>query len=60
MSATTIVRAILREYPEARYDESRAYWIHVVQIHGGATTLEKPIKINTFLRIWQRHRRTFL
>jgi len=60
MSATTIVRAILREHPEARHDESQAYWIHVDQVISGTIDLEKPLKINTFLRIWQRHRRTFL
>jgi hypothetical protein len=58
MKPTTIVRAILRDYPSTRYDETDAYMIHLIQFFSGSISIDSPIKINTFLRIWQRYRRS--
>lgn len=58
MKPTTIIRAILRDYPSTRYDETDAYLIHLKQIFSGSISIESPIKISTFLRIWQRYRRS--
>lgn len=67
MSATQTVRAILRTHPQARFNPIQAYLIHLTQLMvdlsrraGDDETVNRPIAIATFLRTWQRHRRTFL
>lgn len=60
MKPTAIVRAILRDHPVSRYDVTHAYIIYLSQFTGGAIQIEDLINIATFLRTWQRHRRSFV
>lgn len=65
MTFTAIVRAILREHPESRYDVTYAYLVYLGKFVGATLCIEtlctqKLIGIQTFLRIWQRHRRSFI
>ncbi len=57
MSCTNTVRAILRDRPAARYDVDLAYWSHLFDT---IRSPERRIRIPTFLRLWQRHRRDFI
>ena len=65
MSSTETVRAILREHPASRYDVTQAYLIYLGQftiyagrVIGEVATMQKVIGVATFLRTWQRHRRS--
>jgi hypothetical protein len=60
MNPTNTVRAILRDHPAARYDVTHAYIIYLSQYAGENIHIENLINLATFLRTWQRYRRSFL
>ncbi len=72
MNCTETVRAILREYPETRDNSTRAYLIYLDRFssnlnyhsiplitHFGSINQDSVIRISTFLKLWQRHRKSF-
>ena len=64
MTATSIVRALLREHPAARIDVDLAYRIHYHEWMAwqSGLALGPPIrvKVRTFCALWDRHRPDFL